>query len=623
MKYFLMFCFLTLFALSVSARDRKDIPEKYKWNLKDLYPSVEQFKKERESFKEKMVVLNKFKGKLGESPEMLRQCLDTYFNLSRELDRIMTYVSLRADENLKDSENQKLKNETYDVARQFGELSSFIEPEIISLGEDKIESFVQKDSKLKLYKLFLERIVKQKKHILSAKEEALLAKSAMIASAPYQVYSIFANADMPFPVVKINGEEFKLNQAAYTKWRSSSDIKIREMVFHKFFGTYKEFENTFGTLLYSQVKKDWFYASAKKYKSCLEAAVSPNEVPEKVYLQLIKDINNNLDSLHRYLKLRKKILGLKELKYSDLYTPLVKSVKANYSYEEAQTLIEKALRPLGKEYIATLEKAFVNRWIDVYPNEGKRSGAYSSGNAYDVHPYILMNYNEDYNSLSTLAHELGHSMHSHFSNTYQPYVYSDYTIFVAEVASTFNENLLNDYLLKHTDNPEMKLFLLGNLLENIRQTIFRQAMFAEFELIIHQKVEKGEALTGKDLTSIYLGLLRKYYGHDKGICKVEDLYGIEWAYIPHFYYNFYVYQYATSLIASTHLAQKVLNGDKKDVEEYLSFLKAGCSDTPINILKKAGADLETDVPFKTTMKVFNKTMDEIEKLLDEINKNKK
>ncbi len=617
MKFVVALSFLLLFTLTAVTKTRDEIPENFKWNLKDLYPSVDVFKQKRSEFSKKIEQLAKYQGKLGDSSKNLKECLDTFFDLHKELDRLMTYVSLRADENLGNSDNQKLKNETFNIARKFAEASSFIEPEIISIGEEKINNFIEQDKGLKLYRLFLTRILREKKHILSKKEEALLAKTSMIADAPYQTYSIFSYTDMPFPVVELNGQEVKLNQAAYTKWRSNPDIKIRNIVFPKFFGTYKSFENTFGTLLYSQVKKDWFYASAKKYSSCLEAALSPNEVPVKVYTNLIKVINENLPSLHRYLKLRKKMLGLKELTYADLYTPLVKSVDVKYSYNEAQQIIEKALKPLGKEYGTYLHRAFVERWIDVYPNDGKRGGAYSSGNAYDVHPYILLNYNDDYESLSTLAHELGHSMHSMFSNTYQPYVYSDYTIFVAEVASTFNENLLNHYLLEHTKDREMRMFLLGHLLESIRQTIFRQAMFAEFELEIHKRVEKGEALTGADLSKIYLGIVRKYYGHDKNICKVDDLYGIEWAYIPHFYYNFYVYQYATSLIASTHLAQKVINGDEKDVEEYLGFIKSGCSDTPINILRKAGADLETDVPFKTTMKVFNETMDEIEKLLKE------
>ncbi len=620
MKFFVVLSFMLLLTMTAVTKSRDEIPEKYKWNLKDLYPSVEVFKQKRAEFEKKIDTLSKYQGKLGESAKELRECLDTYFNLNKELDRLMTYVSLRADENLSNSENLKLKNETYNVARKFAEASSFIEPEIISIGEEKIKQFLKEDKELKLYELMLSRVIKKKKHILSKKEEALLAKTSMIADAPYQTYSIFSYTDMPFPVVELNGEKVKLNQAAYTKWRSNPDIKIRNIVFPKFFGTYKSFENTFGTLLYAQVKKDWFYASAKKYNSSLEAALDPNEVPVKVYYQLIKEINDNLPSLHRYLKLRKRMLGLKELTYADLYTPLVKSVNAKYSYEDAQRIIEAALNPLGKEYHTYLRRAFSQRWIDVYPNDGKRGGAYSSGNAYEVHPYILMNYNDDYESLSTLAHELGHSMHSMFSNTYQPYVYSDYTIFVAEVASTFNENLLNHYLLTHTKDREMKLFLLGHLLENIRQTIFRQTMFAEFELEIHKRVEKGEALTGADLSKLYLKIVRKYYGHDKGICKVDDLYGIEWAYIPHFYYDFYVYQYATSLIASTHLAQKVIHGNHKDVEEYLGFIKSGCSDTPINILRKAGADLETDVPFKTTMKVFNETMDEIEKLLKEENK---
>ena len=618
MKFFVILSFLLLFSLTAITKSRDEIPEQFKWNLKDLYPSVKVFKEKRSEFEKKIDSLSNYQGKLGESPESLRKCLDTYFELSKELDRLLTYVSLKADENLGNSENQKLKEETMNVARKFGEKSSFIEPEIINIGGKKIEQFLKKDKGLQLYSLFLKRILREKKHILSVKEESLLAKTSMISGTPYQTYSILSYTELPFPEIKINGKAIKLNQSAYTKYRSIKDTDLRrKVIFPKFFETYQHFKNTFGTLLYAQVKNDWFYASSKKYPSCLNAALEPNEIPVDVYYRLVKEINKSLPLLHRYLKLRKKMLGLKELTYADLYTPIVKDVDVKYTYPESQHIIESALQKLGKEYHTYLHRAFTERWIDVYPNDGKRGGAYSSGDAYGVHPYILMNYNDDYESLSTLAHELGHSMHSMFSNTYQPYVYSHYKIFVAEVASTFNENMLNHYLLTHTKDRNMKIFLLGNLLESIRQTIFRQTMFAEFELEIHKRVEKGEALTGADLSKIYLKIVRKYYGHDKGICRVDDIYGIEWAYIPHFYYDFYVYQYATSLIASTHLAQKVIHGNHKDVEQYLGFLKAGCSDTPINILRKAGADLETDVPFQTTMKVFSDTMDEIERLLKE------
>jgi oligoendopeptidase F len=613
----LLTCSLLL-ATGAYALERKDVKEQYKWNLSDLYKTENDFLKSREEFEQNIARITEFKGKLGESSNTLKQCLDTLFNLSKDYSRLSSYTSMKADQDLSNSHNQKLKEETTMVGRKFSSATSFITPEIISLGEKKIQQYLKENKDLSVYKMFLEDAIRTAKHTLTANEEQLLSQVSVLASIPYQTYSIFSNTEMDFPEITLsNGTKVQLSQAMYGKYRSSQNEKDRIIVFKNFFDTYKKYENTFGKLLFSQLSKDWFYAKTRKYSSCVEAALDRNNVPVKVYTQLIKDINNNLDSLHRYLQIRKKMMGLKTLKYSDLYVSLTKGVDLQYPYDQSTKILINAMEPLGKEYVTALTDGINNRWADVYPTKGKRSGAYSNGAAYDVHPYILLNHNDDYDSLSTFAHEFGHSMHSWFSNKYQPYPTSDYSIFVAEVASTFNENLLNNYLVKKETDPVKKLFFLGNLLERIRTTIFRQAMFAEFELKIHTAVEQNKALTGEDFSKIYLDLVRKYYGHDKGICQVDDLYSIEWAFIPHFYYNYYVYQYSTGLIASTALAENVIEGKKGAVEKYLTFLKSGNSDYPINILAKAGADLTTSIPLETTMKVFNKTMDEIEKILNE------
>lgn len=610
-----------LFTTAANALDRKNVEEKYKWNLSDLYKSENDFKKSRENFKNQIPEIGKYKGKLGESSETLKKCLDTLFNLAKDYSKLSSYTSMLSDENLKVSENQKLKEETGMVGRKFSSEVSYITPEIISLGVEKITSFLKENKELKIYEVFLLDAIRTAKHTLSAEQEQLLSQTSVLASTPYKTYSIFSNTELDFPEITLSdGTKVKLSQAAYGKYRTTQNQEDRELVFKNFFATYKKYEGTLGMLLFSQLQKDWFYAKERKYDSCVESALDTNNVPVEVYKQLVKDINNNLDSLHRYLSLRKKMMGLKTLKYSDLYVSLVKDVDLKYTYDDSTKILIDAMKVMGNEYVNTLGNGIESRWADVYPTENKRSGAYSNGSAYDVHPYMLLNHNDDYDSLSTFAHEFGHSMHSYFSNKYQPYPTSDYSIFVAEVASTFNENIVNNYLVEKDSDPLHKLFFLGNLLERIRTTIFRQAMFAEFELEIHTAVENNKALTGKDFSEIYLKLVKKYYGHDKGICEVDDMYAVEWAFIPHFYYNYYVYQYSTGLIASTALAENVINHKENAVEKYLNFLKSGNSDYPINILAKAGADLTTSVPLDTTMKAFNRTMDEIEKTLKELDK---
>ena len=610
-----------LLATGAAARERKDVPEQYTWNLADIYATQDDFIAARTAFAENLPEIVKFQGTLNNGPDVMLDCLSTMSDVIKTYSRLSSYASMNGDTNLKDQGALKLKQETRQIGIEFSKATAWLVPEILALGEEKIQSYLKAEPKLAPYRMQLEEIIRKARHTLSTEEETLLSATGLLSGTPYDTYGIFTNSDLQFPKVTLSGgEEIQLSQAAYGKYRASANRADRETVFNAFFGTYKDYANTLGTLLYAGLKRDWFYASTRKYETSMKAALNGNNIPVQVYEQLLTDIHANLPSLHRYLKLRQKMMGLSNLKYSDLYPSLVKEVDLQYPIDESIGLVLTSMEPLGKEYVDALKVGLESRWMDVYPTEGKRSGAYSNGSCYDVHPYVLLNHNDDYESLSTMAHEFGHAMHSYFSNKYQPYPTSDYSIFVAEVASTFNENLLNNYLLQQTDDPKVKLFLLGGALERIRTTIFRQAMFAEFEKITHEAVEKGEALTGDRFTEIYLDLVRTYYGHDEGVCEVDELYGNEWAFIPHFYYNYYVYQYATGLVAATALSEQVIAGKPGAAEAYFGFLKSGSSDYPITILRKAGADLETAEPFAITMKVFNRIMDQIEATLAEIEK---
>lgn len=598
-------------------RERSEVQVQYTWNLKDLYQSDEAWNEAKESVVSQFDKILQYKGKLTSDPSVLLACLDFDSHISKELTKLYSYASMCSDENTKDLEALGMEQEMSQHFTNYGSLTSYIEPELLKMDLATLEKFLDEEPKLEPYRFDLYDLQRRKEYTLSEKEEKILAEAGLMADGPYSIYNIFSNGEVPFPKVTFSdGSEVLINQAGYVRNRAHPNRDDRENVFKEFWNTYKKFKGTFGAQLYAGVKTDVFYARTRGYESSLHRSLDRNNIPVEVYHTLINNVHKHLDTFHRYLNLRKKMMDLDTLKYSDLYAPLVKGVELEYSIDEAQNLIKYAMEPLGKQYTDVLKEAYDNRWIDYYATPGKRSGAYSNGSAYDIHPYILMNYDGLYNGLRTLAHELGHTMHSYFSNKTQPYPTAGYSIFVAEVASTFNEALLKEKLLKSTKDDEVRLSLLGEYLENIRQTVFRQTQFAEFELKIHEKAEKNEPLTGDVLTEMYADILNTYYGHEKGVCHIDDLYHVEWAYIPHFYYNFYVYQYATSLTASTALAEKVLNKEKGMIKKYINFLSAGGSDYPINILKKAGVDMTTSEPFEKTMDAMNRTMDEIEKIIE-------
>jgi oligoendopeptidase F len=602
--------------LGAQERDRSKIPDKYKWNLADIYPSDASWRAAREAFAAEIPALEKFKGTLTSSPSALADALDAIYAKNKEFRRLASYASLLADQDTRDSQHQGMRQEMTQVGATFGAAIAFVDPEILNAGKATIDRFVASEPRLRPYRVELDDTLRRAAHKLSDSEEKILADARPMAGSATSVYNILSNADFPYPTVTLSdGRSVKLDQAAFADLRGLPSRADREKVMSAFFGALGGFSRTFGTTMDAEVQKVLFFTKVRRYQTALEAELDGPNIPTSVYTRLIDGVNRNLPSFHRYLKLRQRMMGLDSLHYYDLYAPLVGSVKLEYTPEEAQKLVLGAVAPLGQEYSATIQRAFTDRWIDLLPNAGKRSGAYSSGGVYDVHPYMLINYNGKYTDVSTLAHELGHTMHSYFSNHTQPFPTAGYPIFVAEVASTFNESLLNDYMLRQIRDDDARLSLLGNYLENIKATVFRQTQFAEFELRMHEMAQKGQPVTGDSLAKLYLDITRRYYGHDKGVCLVDDYIAHEWSYVPHFYRDFYVFQYATSFTASEALAAKVKSGDPAATKRYLTFLSSGGSKYPIDLLKEAGVDMTTDEPLDLTVKSMNRVMDEMEKIL--------
>ena len=596
---------------------RKDVPEKYKWNLSEIYPSRQAWLADKDNISKMIDEIVKYKGHLAESPDQLLNALKTYFDASKSYSRLADYASRISDEDLRISENQELLQSASTLGTDFSEKTSFISPEILKMDPSKIETFFKDKPALQEYKMFIADIQRLREHTLSEAEENLLASFGLISDTPVNVYNIFNNAEQPVAKISLStGEKVNLTSSAYTKYRSVSNREDRELIFRSFFNNYEKFKNTLGADLDGKIKTDFVYAKDRKYNSSMESSLSSFNVPVSVYENLVKQIHNSLPTLYRVLDLKKKLLGVDTLHYYDLYTSIAKKVDMKYSVDEGEKTILDALKPMGPDYIKNLKFAYDHRWVDFMPNEGKRSGAYESGASYDVHPYILTNWNGDYESVTTLAHESGHMMHSFYSNKNQTYPNSQYPIFVAEIASTTNETLLNNYMVKNAKNDDERLFLLGNYLDLLRNTIFRQTMFAEFEWEIHKVVEKGEPLTGEQMSNIYYNIVKTYYGNDQGKCIVDPYVAYEWEYIPHFFnYTYYVYQYATSLIYATAFAEKIVNEGQPAVDKYYNILKGGYSDYPLNLIKKAGIDPLSSEAFEITMKKMNKVMDQIEEII--------
>jgi len=603
-------------ALTAQDRSRASIPDKFKWNLADLYASETAWREAKDKLKPQIATIAPFKGTLGTSATRLADALDTVNRVAKEFQKVFLYSSLLADEDTRVAKHQGMQQEMQQLGAGFGETVSFLEPEILRIGKAKVDGWVNQEARLKTYRQYLDDIQRRQPHTLSDAEERLLASSSIAINSSSSTYNILANADFPYPSVTLSdGKTVKLDSSSYSLYRSVPNREDRKKVMQAFFTELGKFKGTFGTTLNGQVQANEFIAKARNYEVAVDAALDGANIPVTVYKRLVDGVNQGLPTFHRYLQLRKKMLNLPDLGYYDLYAPLVGSVDLTYTPEESEKNVLASLAPLGPEYVAAVRRAFNERWIDLLPSEGKRSGAYSNGGAYDVHPYMLINFNGQYTDMSTVAHELGHTMQSYLSNKTQPFHLANYPIFVAEVASTFNEALLIDYMLKQIKDDNTRLSLLGNYLENIKGTVFRQTQFAEFELRLHEMAERNEPLTGESIDKAYLDITRKYYGHDKKVCEVPDYIAHEWAFIPHFYLNFYVFQYATSFTASEALASKVLAGDPAATKRYLTFLSAGGSKYPIDLLKDAGVDMTTNEPLQLTLKKMNAVMDEMDRIL--------
>jgi oligoendopeptidase F len=575
--------------------------------MKSMIMSEEDLRKIKQFLEE----ILKYKGHLGESSETLLQCLKHCDNLLSLNDKVFIYARMRRDENNANSVYQAFTDRAMALSTEVYAAISFITPEIISIDENVLKGFLDSNTELHTYRQLINEILRQKQHILPEREEELLALFSEIAHAPSDIFSMYNNADIKFPeIVDEDGNKTELTKGRYIKFLESRDRRVRQDAFHTLYAAYSKQKNTLAATLTGNVKKNKLYANIREYGSSLEASLDSDNIAVDVYDRLIETVGSRLHLMHRYLKLRKRALKLDELHMYDLYVPIVEEPERNITYEGALNLVERGLEPLGKEYLGNMKDAFKAGWIDVYENQGKTSGAYSWG-AYLTHPYVLLNYQGTINDVFTIAHEMGHALHSFYTNRTQPYVYSEYKIFVAEVASTLNESLLMKYLLQNTKNNREKAYLLNHYLEAFRGTLFRQVMFAEFEKVIHSRAESGEALTTQDLCSIYYDLNRKYFGDDIVIDREIEM---EWARIPHFYTSFYVYKYATGFSAAASLSHQILSEGGSAVARYTDFLKSGSSDYPLELLKKAGVDLSTPKPVEDALNIFENTLKELEEL---------
>lgn len=591
---------------------RSEVAEEYTWDLSDMYTDKKIWEAELNEISSIMEEIEKTEGNVTASASQLLNVLEKSALAGQKLELALNYAARLYDQDKKNTKHQAMEQKANALAAEYGSKTSFIVPEILTLDETVLEGYYKEQEGLELYRIQIEEIQRLKAHSLSAELEKLVAMTSEMSQTAAEVYSILDNADLAFPeILDEDGESVRISHGNFVPLLESPDRRVRKDAFENYYKVYQQFINTIAGLYNGQVKQQIFYAKARNYESTLEAAVDANHVPSKVYYNLIDTVNKNLDKMHRYVNIRKKCLGVKELHMYDVYTPMIADAAKKISFEEAKETVLKALAPLGEAYVNTVREGFANRWIDVYENEGKRSGAYSAG-AYGVHPYVLLNHNDTLDNMFTLAHEMGHSMHSYYSNDTQPYIYSQYTIFVAEVASTCNEVLLMEYLLANTTDSKERAYLLNHYLDSFKGTVYRQTMFAEFEMQTNKLVEDGESLTADCLNKLYYELNCKYYGPEM-VSDPEIAY--EWARIPHFYYDFYVYQYATGYSAAVAIAHAILKEGAPAVERYLKFLSGGCSKSPIDLLKIAGVNMEEPQPIQKALAVFGEILDEIETLV--------
>jgi oligoendopeptidase F len=600
--------------------ERSAVPKEYKWKMEDIYANTSLWKSDLAKVKIQGAKIEGMSKTWTASATNMLNLLNLVNDISLTGEKLYSYASNQSNMDLGNTEFISLKGEIENFFVQFGASLSFIESDVLALGEAKFNEYLKAEPRLDIYKFGMQKTFRNKDHILPADQQKIVSLTGLFSGAASDAYGVLANVEMPHAEVTLSdGSKTTLNVANYMRYRGAKVQADRSLVMRTFWENQKKFENTNAALLNGEIKSHWFSAQVGKYSSCLEARMFPNAIDQSVYTELIKAVHDHLGSLQRFLTLKKKMLGLNNYSYDDIYASAVKSVTKTYTYDEAKQIILKTLEPMGKGYTDIIQKAFNEGWIDIYPNKGKESGAYSSG-LYGVHPFIKMNYNGNYNALTTLIHELGHTMHSYYSDKTQPYSTSQYETFLAEIASTFNENLLMQYILKTETDDLFKIYILDQYLDNARATIFRQTLFAEFELAMHQRVESGQSLTAEWLDQQYLDLTKKYYGEDKGVMKVPDYIQNEWSYISHFYMNYYVYQYSTGLIASMALSEMVLNGKETERDRYIGMLSSGGKDYPLNLLKAAGVDMTKPEAYNAAFANFDKLVAQMETLYNKLDK---
>lgn len=592
--------------------ERSQMNKAAQWDIDIMYASPEALLAEYGKVEALIEKISVYKGQLMASAENLYTVFNLQLDIARIIENVSTYSKMKLDEDTRVSDHQAMSSKAESLGVKAQEALSFIIPEILASDEKVIESYLKSHKGLPIFAQMVDDILRRKPHTLNSREEQLLAMAGDIASTPYNTFEMLNGADFKFPIIKDEkGEDLQLTHGSFVPTMESKDRTVRQNAYEAFYSVYKGHINTMAALLQAEVKKNSFFARAKQFETAREASLFENNVPVSVYDQLIEAVNKNLSAMHKYMGIRKRLLGVETLKMYDIYVPIIQSIEMKFSYEEAKDLVLKSLAPLGETYVETVKKAYEENWIDVYENNGKRSGAYSWG-TYDSKPYILLNYHDNIDNMFTLTHEMGHSMHSHLTRSNQPYLYGNYSIFLAEVASTTNEALLNHYMLENVKSKEEKLLILNHYLEQFRGTVFRQTMFAEFERDMHKMVEEGGAITADLLKAHYRELNEKYYGPDM---ELDDTIAVEWARIPHFYYNFYVFQYATGFAAAVALSEAIVNEGQPAVDKYLNFLSSGNSAYPVDILKAAGADMASGKPVEACLALFSKLVDEFDELL--------
>jgi oligoendopeptidase F len=618
------FCTLLLVAACTTAArplvaQPPEAPRTDVWDLTDLYPSVDAWEEARERVAARVDRLTGYRGTLGDSAQAMLEALTEISDTRKEAARLFVYAHLENDEDQRVAESQARLARARTLAARAEEATAWTDPEILKVGKTTVERFIEEEPGLQKFAFALRDTLRQAPHTLSDGGEELMAQASLVLSAPFQIYNLLANADIPWPTITLStGEEATLTQAGYTRYRSVPNREDRRKVFDAFFGTWKQYADGLGGTLDTEVQSNVFQARARRYESVLQQNLFADALPREVYTTLVEEVNAALPVFHRYLKLRGRMLGIDDLRYYDLYPPLVEAGEEVFDLERSRKITLEALRPLGPAYLSELEHGLSQHWMHGHPQPGKRSGAYTEGGAYDVHPYLLLNHNDDYESLTTFAHEWGHAVHAVLASEANPWETYSYSTFIAEMASTINEILLQEYMIAHARSNEEKLFYLGQAVESLRTTLFRQTMFAEFELLIHETVEKGEPLTGASMTETYRELLERYHGHDQGVLTIDELYAHEWEYIPHFYLDFYVFQYATSITGAAWFAEQFLAGDEAVRDAFLRVLRAGGSDYPHDILvREAGLDMTKPDAYRPVIRRMTGLLDRIEALLGE------